>query len=81
MAIFCLVLVMQEIVFLEQNKIWKYIVLALGIGWEIFGFLILSVFIGLGIDHYFGIKPIGILLGSVLGIISSFKHILRLGGK
>lgn len=72
---------MQGIVFLEQNKIWKYIVLALGISWEIFGFLILSVFAGLAIDRYFGIKPVGIMLGSLFGIVSSFKHILRLGGK
>lgn len=72
---------MLEIVFLEQNKIWKYVILALGIGWEIFGFLIISVFIGLALDHFLNIRPIGILLGSGLGIIGSFKHILRLGGK
>lgn len=70
---------MREIVCLEQNKIWKYIVLALGIGWEIFGFLILSVFIGLTIDRYLGIKPVGIIIGSLFGVISSFYHILRLG--
>ncbi len=72
---------MQETVSLEQNKVWKYIILALGIGWEIFGVLLISVFIGLFIDRYFNIQPIGILVGSLIGIIGSFKHILQLGGK
>lgn len=72
---------MQEIVFLEQSKILKYIVMALGIGWDIFGMLILSVFIGIGIDRVFMIKPIGILIGCVIGIVSSFRQILKIGGK
>lgn len=73
---------MQEIVFLEpNNSIWKSIVLALNIGFDIFGILIISVFIGLFADYYLGLKPVGIIAGSLLGIAGCFKKILEIGGK
>lgn len=73
---------MREIVFLEpNNSILKSVILALNLGLDIFGVLILAVFMGLMIDRYLNIAPLGILIGSIFGIIGSFKKILEIGGK
>ncbi len=73
---------MQEIVFLEPNKsIWIQIAKALGIALEIFSVLVISILIGVIIDRYLLIKPFGIIIGSLFGIVSSFKKIISIGEK
>lgn len=72
---------MQEIVYLRQNSMFKAIVMALSIGWDIFGILLICVLIGAGIDYIFSLKPIGILGGCFFGIVGSFVQILKIGGK
>ncbi len=64
-----------------MNKNWVYVVKALQIGLEIFGMLFICVFVGLMIDRYFNISPIGVLAGSFLGVASCFYQILKIGGK
>tara|TARA_Y100001935_G_scaffold251458_1_gene253447 strand:- start:80456 stop:80641 length:186 start_codon:yes stop_codon:yes gene_type:complete len=50
----------------------------LGLGAEIAGSLLVPILLGFVLDRYFNITPIGILSGSLLGLILFFLMILRI---
>ena len=64
-----------------MNKVFVYIVQATQIAYDIFGTLVIAVFLGILVDRTLGIKPIGILAGAGIGIIACFRNILKIGSK
>ncbi len=68
---------MQEIVYLAPNKHsgWKILVRCLHIGVTIGGTLILSLWIGMWLDHHLKTKMLFSFLLLLLGLISCFKSL------
>lgn len=72
---------MQEIVYLEPNKkrVWKELLFALQLGFQVITAFILAVGCGIMIDSYFNSKPIAILILLLLAFIYIIKVLLGVG--
>ena len=51
-----------------DSKMWKQLSVALAVGSQFFGSIVTGVLIGWVIDNHFSIAPIGLLMGSFLGL-------------
>ena len=50
----------------------------LGLGAEIAALLVVPIIGGFLIDNFFNTKPLGIIIGSIIGLIGFFVLVLRL---
>jgi len=51
-----------------DSKMWKQLSVALAVGSQFLGSIVTGVLIGWVIDNHFSIAPIGLLVGSFLGL-------------
>ena len=73
---------MLEIVCLEPNKKYKAFVIigqVFQVAYTIFGTLLIAVLTGYFIDRWFTTSPCFIIFGSIVGIIQSFRELIRIG--
>ena len=51
-----------------DSKMWKQLSVALAVGSQFLGSVVTGVLIGWVVDNHFSIAPIGLLVGSFLGL-------------
>ena len=60
-------------------KLFKIIAYVFSIAYEIFGTLIIGVFLGILVDRIFHTKAIFTIVFSILGMIQAFRAMMKLG--
>lgn len=70
---------MLEIVYLEPNNKYKDILFIFNLWGQVIGSFIVSVFVGMKLDHYFNTKPIIMLLFLLLAFVYIMKLLLGVG--